>query len=270
MKMIFKFACAVFFFAFATLIVTMQFLDKQWFIDPSEDRKARIGGIIATLVACGAGYAYFKEGQALRHHRRENSDSGGSRSAVEAKMSRSSTEMTRHNASSAEVGVLLWFDSKKITAADFWQYGQYAYGVVLPLLAERIRPASQWTIFDGDVLSGTKASLPACRDEEKDCLREAAELGTHCYIIAIFGTDVADDLDKRLRAPSGPFGREGPAIGYLGKTTCVGLSRDAFTAVTQSLALIPALVIEGSTVKKLSFDYFEEDAMRSLGFTKIG
>jgi hypothetical protein len=61
MKMIFKFACAVFFFAFATLIVTMQFLDKQWFIDPSEDRKARIGGIIATLVACGAGMRISKK-----------------------------------------------------------------------------------------------------------------------------------------------------------------------------------------------------------------
>jgi len=166
-----------------------------------------------------------------------------------------------------DAGALLWFNSKKITEANFWTYGQYAYGVLLPELAQQVQQRPQWTLSDGDLLDGANLRrLPACRDEEMQFLREANRLRGSCYVIAIYGSNIYDELDKQLRAPTGPFNRVGPAIGYIGKTTCLDTSWKQFAELTRVMSLIPSLRIEGSKLKKLSFDYFDDDALNSLGF----
>lgn len=166
-------------------------------------------------------------------------------------------------------GAFFWFGWKKISDAGYSMYGQYVYGLMLPLIAEHSKSSAMyWSLFDGDCFVDELPAWPVQGPEDTAVKEEVARIGPrNFYAIGMFGSpDAYRDLERDLRAPTGPFDRTEPAIGFHGMTTTGSLDWQQFLDLREALALVPSLRIEGSRLKKIDFGFFTDEALESLGF----
>jgi hypothetical protein len=164
----------------------------------------------------------------------------------------------------AEAGALFWFNSRAISDSGQNLYGRYAYSKLLPLLspAHQKSPDVWFVASDGDYLGAV--TVPTSGPGEEGILGEVDRIGRSlCYIIAVYGKAALpyEEIDAKLRS--------GGTTGYLGRTSAEGYDGKQFLALCHGVALPIALRIDGARLKKISFDFFPDRELESLGFQPV-
>lgn len=163
-------------------------------------------------------------------------------------------------------GVLFWFNWQEISDAGHRLYGRYVYQHVLPLFAPSPLelPYGLYFFFDGDCLPRESVEIPFQGLEESLCLRAVKGRGVeNCYVVAVYGKGGIDFAE--IHRELGGSGM----VGYVGKTSCPGMSLEAFESLVRKMGLPFAFALQGALFKKSSFAFVGDEQLRVWGFEPV-
>jgi hypothetical protein len=120
---------------------------------------------------------------------------------------------------------------------------------------------SSYFFFDGDLLPQGNIQIPCEGMDESQCLDAVRQRGSdRCYIVAVYGEGPIEGTElSRQLSTSG-------IVGFLGKTSCPGMTFEAFRRFTARMSLPLACSIQGTRFKKGSFGFIADEHLRGLGF----